>query len=468
MRRGAPRSLAVLASLVLCVGLGACGLDNPGDDPPRANIYFPTALALSTSTTTQAPRFLYVVNSNFDLRYNAGSLQAYDLDALDEALADRCDEAPGIDCNIEPKAVLADEVWIPSFGTGVVPSVDRTRLYVPTRAEASLLFVEIDETADGKKKPVLDCGSAESLRCDEDHERGDDSVQNGRRLRMPGDPVSVVTGPAADLAQSGEEPISGDYVLVAHREGSVSLFLDGAEGAGTSGPILTDVLSGLGLELTGLAFDVTSSRAYASVFDRSFAFQGTKVLASIGVSIDSKNPEQSFLHNTGAIDIDGVGTYRDTRDISFVSPQSGEALVVSREPAALLWLDTQEPTDALAAGRLPAQRVVNVGAGPSRLALGTIGETPVAVVSCFDAKQIYVVHATTGAVLSIVHNLSGPFEVALDSMRMRLYVADFRSSVVRILDVSPLAAMSGSGLTEPTSARVVATLGSPKLIEELQ
>jgi hypothetical protein len=76
-----------------------------------------------------------------------------------------------------------------------------------------------------------------------------------------------------------------------------------------------------------------------------------------------------------------------------------------------------------------------------------------------------VLDATTGAVLSIVHNLSGPFEIALDSLRMRLYVADFRSSVVRIIDLSPIVTS-----TDPstTSARVVATLGSPKLIQELQ
>lgn len=470
MRPGAPRAFALLTALSVSSGLavGSCGLDNPGDDPPRGNVYFPTAVALSSATATKPARFLYVVNSNFDLRYNAGTLQAYDLDELDTAIATRCAKAPGVDCEIDPSEVLADEVWIPSFGTGVVASPDHTRLYVPTRAQASLVFVEIDETADGADEPVLDCGSRTTPRCDSDHERGDDSVQNGRRLRMPSDPVSVVTGPASDLAQPGETPIEGDYVLVAHREGAVSLFLDGAQGAGTSGPLLTDVLHGLPREITGLAFDVSTSRAYASIYDRTSGTISAKLLASVGVTIDDKSPEQSFLHDTGVLEIEGVSALRDTRALTFQSAKPSEALVVSRGPAALLWIDMQASMTELTPGHVQAKKATPVGAGPSRLATGTVGSTPVAAVSCFDARQVFVVHALTGAVLSIVRNLSGPFEIAIDGPRMRLYAADFRASVVRVIDLSPLATMSGSGLTEPTSARVVATLGSPKVIEELQ
>ena len=64
---------------------------------------------------------------------------------------------------------------------------------------------------------------------------------------------------------------------------------------------------------------------------------------------------------------------------------------------------------------------------------------------------------------TVIPNFSGPFDVALDSARKLLYVSDFRSSVIRIVDLSPL--------TDPSAkegARVIATLGSPRVIQELQ
>ena len=77
-RRLVPWSFAVAAVI------GSCNLHNPGVSPPSAVLSYPSALALSREAT---PRYLYVANSNFDLRYNAGSLQSYNLDALDRVLA---------------------------------------------------------------------------------------------------------------------------------------------------------------------------------------------------------------------------------------------------------------------------------------------------------------------------------------------------------------------------------------------
>jgi DNA-binding beta-propeller fold protein YncE len=66
--------------------IGSCNLQNPGVTPPPAAISYPIALALSSDRDESggviAPRFLYVANSNFDLRYNAGSLQVFNLDKL--------------------------------------------------------------------------------------------------------------------------------------------------------------------------------------------------------------------------------------------------------------------------------------------------------------------------------------------------------------------------------------------------
>jgi hypothetical protein len=63
----------------------ACNLDNPGIKPPQGQISYPWAVGLTTDETGRATH-LIVVNSNFDLRYNAGSVQAYDLDVLDQLI----------------------------------------------------------------------------------------------------------------------------------------------------------------------------------------------------------------------------------------------------------------------------------------------------------------------------------------------------------------------------------------------
>ncbi|HKU39963.1 MAG TPA: hypothetical protein VJR89_17505, partial [Polyangiales bacterium] len=111
------------------------------------------------------------------------------------------------------------------------------------------------------------------------------------------------------------------------------------------------------------------------------------------------------------------------------------------------------------------RQTTTVGRGPSRVITAKLEDRTFAIVSCFDSRQIFILDALTGDVLSIVHNFSGPFELALDEPRRRLYVADFRSSAVRVLDLSAL--LDGATETVPT-ARIIATLGHPQLLQELQ
>ncbi|HET8938437.1 MAG TPA: hypothetical protein VFN67_33565, partial [Polyangiales bacterium] len=105
---------ALFSCLPALLGLhlvSACNLANVGDPPPDADIYFPTGLFLSGQSEDSAPRFLYLLSSNFDLRYNRGNVQAFDLDALDAKLS-ACAE-PGLECQVESSELLVDEVLVP-------------------------------------------------------------------------------------------------------------------------------------------------------------------------------------------------------------------------------------------------------------------------------------------------------------------------------------------------------------------
>ena len=73
--RGWHRSIAVLP-LVLTGLVADAGCYDSGDGtaPPLENFYFPVGLKVSHGGTV-----LYAVNSDFDLQYNGGTLQSYDL-----------------------------------------------------------------------------------------------------------------------------------------------------------------------------------------------------------------------------------------------------------------------------------------------------------------------------------------------------------------------------------------------------
>jgi len=451
---------SVLASLALC----ACNLDNLGDPPPDADLYLPTGLLLSQQSTDSAPRFLYVVNSNFDLRYNRGSVQAYDLEALNVAV-DACSR-PGIGCEIPSVPLLVDEVLIPSLATSFSVSPDRKRLYVATRTDASMTFIDLDESAQGEA--VLDCAESER-RCSDARNRGADPNDNPRGLTFPSEPVGMWSLHARDAA-AGLDPdqTPGDFVMVAHRGGQVSLFHD----PGAGGPRLVHVLEGLPLEPTGLTFEPASRLFYLSLYARNSVITGqTRLLARVGLTVEAGQGgglAPSFAYDAGSIVVDGVAAQRDTRAIAVNPVRSGELLVAGRDPASLLFVDTQlsaATQDSAALTNFPARDIVPVGSGPTRMALGKLGERDLVAVSCFDGHQLYLVDAASREVVAVVHNLNGPFELAIDGVRKRLYIADFRSSSVQIIDLSAVAA---DGTGPRTDAPILATLGIPKVVQELQ
>jgi DNA-binding beta-propeller fold protein YncE len=455
MRR--PRALFAATSwFCALVFVCACNLDNLGDPPAPANIYLPTGLLLSAQNGSDAPRFMYLINSNFDLRYNRGSVQAYDLDALDHAV-EAC-ATPGPDCIIDPASIMTDEVLVPSLATSFATSPDHKRLYLATRTAPSMTFIDLDE---GASQNVLDCGDVDR-ECSADRARGADPNRNRRRVVLPNEPVALVTLPVASLEDASAGPTdSGNLVLIAHRAGQASLFYD----PGAAGPDLVDVRNNLLLEPTDLAWDPLTKLAYLSIYARNGVIDQIKVLDRVGIAIQP-DLQDTFLYDGDQLVLDATARQRDTRGIKMNPAHAGQALVASHDPSALLFVDVA--TDA--SGDIPAasantRETVPMGDGATRIALGDLGGRPIAAVSCFDSSQVYLIDVTTSEVLSIVHNLNGPFELVIDGARKRLYVADFRSSVVFVMDLGP-AADNGAG--DRTDLPIIATLGTPKALQELQ
>ena len=85
-------TLPRLTQLFLCALplIGSCANEAPGIDPPRADFYFPTGLALDLGLDDQCrpnEPLLFVSNNNADLRFNGGMVQAVTLSRLPEDLA---------------------------------------------------------------------------------------------------------------------------------------------------------------------------------------------------------------------------------------------------------------------------------------------------------------------------------------------------------------------------------------------
>ncbi len=78
----------LLKLFIPCVFLSGCFGTGEGVEVPQDQIYFPVGLALDKNA-----QHLFVVSSDFDLQFNGGAVQSYDLDKLHEALPTLCHDS---------------------------------------------------------------------------------------------------------------------------------------------------------------------------------------------------------------------------------------------------------------------------------------------------------------------------------------------------------------------------------------
>jgi len=263
--------------------LFACYSIGEGIAPPLGNIYFPTGLV-----TSRDSNHLYVVNSDFDLQYNAGTIQSLDLNRI-RALTPRgcnsdsdcpaeqyCDIPPSTGDHFEhtfwcvdregaranqpcgvlgerpsnervmvpgrcnsvdlqnpqdgASSLVTDAVAIGAFATDVIsrnfPNSDKfiERLFVPVRGESSVNWIDV--SAEGK----LDCGQGAGQTCDDKHRVGQTPSDNSRGLRLPPEPYAIAA--SADASS----------IVVTHQtQGAVSLLVNDW----VEGPHLEFVFTGL-------------------------------------------------------------------------------------------------------------------------------------------------------------------------------------------------------------------------------
>lgn len=475
--------LTALASL-----LTAACLVNEGREPPRGVLNFPVQLAAFTREAESAPGVLFVANSNFDLLYNSATLQAYDLALVNEILDTRCESERRELCAVVPRRsvyldlevgdlevieagegeeLLVDEALIGSYAQSMKLSPDSRRLYITVQGVADLTHAEVGP--DGR----FDCGAgfgSGGEPCTSQYTTTDRSRAAERDIRFPPGPMGLHVGALEEL---GLPPGSGNYLLVTDRNESASLFVDRA--TPNARPVLTDVVEGV---VAGGAVTLTREPRSGHVWAPNLSGSRiSRLLPAIDAQTSDEALEDARLAVLPSLTMREVssGAGGDYRQVVFdPRPDVDSAYILSRAPSALIVADREGDLATYPTPSLIAERVIDLGTGPSRVELASFDvdgeERVLAFVTSFDSRDLYVVDVDRAELLSVAAGLDGPFSFVVDTARERVYIAEYRTSVIRFVDLAPMLACLEGGATPLTECtpEVLGFLGVPNALEGLR
>ena len=408
----------------LSIALFVCGClpDTNGIDPPLDELIFPVGMV----TTNDASRLL-VVNSNFDLEYNSGTLTALDVSDLEGAIGPETAEVSpdGQYVFIDASSlILEDEtIRVGAFASDLALSPAGDRAMVPVRGERAILLVDVGDPAGGD---LLDCGEGDDRRCDSAHR-----IESNDQHTLPIEPYEVA---AMDVV----EPTSGEMTTLGFAThlagGEVSLFVirDGAAAGQHTGELI-DVLGGVVREASGIAVNPTSGEIYVAGRSQEARVAVLEVYTDGVTGQYSSNP---FFYQTSHFDI-GAEMYAGTAARGVAVSADGESVfVATRTPAALLELDASghEFVDMTSVCTDPS--VVELYVHPGQSASAS-DDTTYALVLCFLTGQVFVVDTELMMVSAVQAVGSGPHSIAVDEARRRAFVANFSESTISVFQLEP-------------------------------
>jgi hypothetical protein len=295
---------------------------------------------------------LYLANSDWDLQFNAGSVQVYDTGRLRELLPRHCDsdadcEASSERCDLAPAAgpsgvQLAGSHWCvdaetldPCRGLGVQSAADRLvapglcaafdsrdpelllgsvrvgafatdliyrenpagggRLFAPVRSDATLHWIDVrGGTFPGGPERELECGQGASGECDGNHRRGDgaaESTPDGEGL--PIEPFGL------------DATLDGTALVTTHQtEGKVSLFINDWQrpDAGPELAFVLDDLPALPLHVSSIPIPEVARLERASDAPRQLGYQPGFWLAFRGNLFIQGNPFIQLIRYFDSVD----------------------------------------------------------------------------------------------------------------------------------------------------------------------
>jgi hypothetical protein len=472
----------LLGATVVASAMPACYSAGAGTAPPTKNFYFPVGL-----TTSAGGRILYAVNSDFDLQWNGGTLQSYDLDRIRhdalslEAYAvggqpfptgtDRYPEIPwigqkpamgcamvlpgtlgqGCAAAVDSTHYVKDSAIVGAFATDLqllqnaLSNPEKDRLFFPVRGTASLTWAQVaHDVGTGDVDFNLDCNRDSSGRCGSSNESGSNPNQlgNTRHTTMPGEPFGLA--------------ISQDKTAIAithQTDTKTSLLTSGLippppstspAPSSWEDPTMEFVLDGLPQGGNGIAA-VPHDPDAANFCDldnydpsqgciRPAFLQTSRLVAELDLlryySDDRTSLHRPFLQRerTWGLTANSIGS--DSRGIVI-------------DPTPRLACKKDNPSDLKSCGRRPA-RVFFANRTPPSLVIGEIGE--VASNGYYDPDALVItgnVPVSSGPARVYLAPVVLPRPDGTAAYALRVFVVCFDAGAVFIFDPEVLAA-SGS------------------------
>lgn len=450
------RGTAAVALGLVVLGSG-CFVGDQTLAPPAESLYYPTGLVRSPGGST-----LYVVNSDFDLQYDGGTVLSLDLARLRGRLVPQLDAlrkfaAGSIDLktacaaggtivnnntNLNPGPCLAlaltegaatNQAQLPSatigaFASGAVfvkrAGEDATdaRLFIPVRGDPSITFLNVQYDSDGKFVPRLDCtGSVVNTpgaRCDNAHRIGIDPFESTRAIVLPTEPVGIAAsedGTAIVVAHQTENAVSLSIDDPTQRKPTLEFLL----GNLPAGP--TDVAT---VPIPKLFKDQVESAPPTIDYQRGFlvTYRSAPVVDLIRVHKDESGTSRPYLTRSNETTITVNADGKDSRGVAVDSRARAacEAACAQGDHACLLpCLDI--PLDIYIANRTPASLLIG------RIETTTVPEHSQAPSAAFD--RIFItdsVPLATGAAKVVVGDVIDP----KGELSPRVFVGTFDSRFV--------------------------------------
>lgn len=438
------QSFRYLVSIAGVLALAGCPASGDEVQPPRGEIFFPTALAIDP-----AQGALFIVNGNSNLEYDSGSVVVADLEAVDGLVATWLGgQLPGgcvrdaslahiAECSevdaLRPEASVrignfATDVGVQELASGAL------RLFLPVRGDPSITWIDYEPTGG------LECGGSGAFPlCDDDH----------RLTRYLGDLdlPTVISEPFGIYVDSGN-----GYAVVAHlSQAALSLIDAPVDG---SAPRLTDVIGGI------FAANASGTRAAIAVAGRmpgmpqDLLYATSRSERRVQMLYVSREGDRPRLVPSEYFFLEQVFPSDDGRGITF-SDDGRRAYIVNRNPAMLQIIDTTLDQEGFPRNQLEAG--VEICRDAAQVTVANLGQGERAYVSCFPASQVWVVDPDRAIIEAIIDVGRGPSALAISEQRQKLYVANFLEDTMSVVDLEP-----GSA----TENLMVLRVGTPRQNEE--
>ena len=446
-------SLFSFAVVALC----ACPGSKPISAPPDGGFYFPSGL-VHEDDPNSPEGLLYVVSSNFDKRYDFGTITAVDLSTIGLPAFGASVAASGPVAITDLKIHSGSVAFVASFGGEMAPYEAANgvhRLFLPTRSEGQALFAF-------DAPPLSGAGAAPEIHCVPDVKANADGSMDctkGGWSLVANETDRVTSQPRAPSPIGVSVNQASGEVWVAHaapadtpRGTGLNYISYLVRTSATDPGITNDSFVNIGIAGGTHAVAIGNNWVFAS---GRYAPIGMLLTRMVQSGNDVANGDRLVLNSGLEAEIRvgearGIALSTDHRRL-YIAGRSPDALVVADVQGADTPLPTVPYVRTIRSVPLPeAPQVVR--------ALPRTGRSDLVLVPCASAGVLAIYDDDVGDLVAQVPGIGQqPGEMTVD-MRppgARVFISNFTDGRVAVVDIPDL--------NRPQEARVVAQLGRSQL-----